>query len=395
MEPQRRIELPPHGFDDDESARQSTRRGVGEILRQKRESYGQDLPTAAAQLHIRLPYLRAVEDGRFRDLPGMAYAAGFIRSYGEYLGLDGEELVRRFREEVTAVDRQVRLSVRTVVSEGRFPGGAVLLLSAVLTMLAYGAWYYLTDRHKSLISPVPEVPAQLRAILGKEVPTNVATALPAVKPPGSVSKTDHLGMGRPAVAQGAASSAPAAGTTVASKPPPAEPASGPPTTEPTAGPALASSSSTSPAVTPGVATAPEPAPPATSVLVDVGDLAPLPTEFTALLAAAGARGGQPSEPMEELVLANPGARVRLVAHMDCWIQIADKTGKSYYAAVLRAGQAIEVPNQPGLLLTAGNAGGLDVLVDGEVLPPLGGVGLVRRDLPLDPAGLKSAASIPH
>jgi cytoskeleton protein RodZ len=121
----------------------------------------------------------------------------------------------------------------------------------------------------------------------------------------------------------------------------------------------------------------------------------LPTEFTALMAAAGARGGQPSEPMAELVLANPGARVRLLAHMDCWIQIADKTGKSYYAAVLRAGQAIEVPNQPGLLLTAGNAGGLDVLVDGERLPPLGGVGLVRRDLPLDPAGLKSAASIPH
>ena len=113
------------------------------------------------------------------------------------------------------------------------------------------------------------------------------------------------------------------------------------------------------------------------------------------MAAAGARGGQTSEPTAELVLANPGARVRLVAHMDCWIQIADKTGKSYYAAVLRAGQAIEVPNQPGLLLTAGNAGGLDVLVDGELLPPLGGVGLVRRDLPLDPAGLKSGPSIPH
>ena len=53
------------------------------------------------------------------------------------------------------------------------------------------------------------------------------------------------------------------------------------------------------------------------------------------------------------------------------------------------------PNQPGLLLTVGNAGGLDVLVDGQVLPPLGGVGLVRRDLPLDPLGLKSTASIPH
>jgi cytoskeleton protein RodZ len=56
---------------------------------------------------------------------------------------------------------------------------------------------------------------------------------------------------------------------------------------------------------------------------------------------------------------------------------------------LRAGQAIEVPNQPGLLLTAGNAGGLDVLVDGAQMPSLGAVWLVKRDLPLDPAGLKT------
>ncbi len=393
MEPQRRIELPPHD-PDDEGARQSTRHGVGEILRQKRESYGQDLPTAAAQLHIRLPYLRAVEDGRFRDLPGMAYAAGFIRSYGEYLGLDGEELVRRFRQEATGVDRQVRLSVRTVVSEGRFPGGAVLLLSAVLALLAYGAWYYLADRHKSLISPVPEVPAQLRAILGKEVPTNAATALPAAKPPSSAPKTDHLGLGRPAglpaaspepsTAQGAMPSQAAAGA------PPAEAD----TAQHAVGLPVATSSAT--ATARSEAPAPEPAPPpATSVQVDAADLPPLPAEFAAIVAAAGARDGQPSAPMAEVVLANPGARIKLVAHMDSWIQIADKTGKSYYAAVLRPGQAVEVPNQPGLLLTAGNAGGFDILVDGEVLPPLGGVGLVRRDLPLDPVGLKSTAGLPH
>jgi cytoskeleton protein RodZ len=142
-----------------------------------------------------------------------------------------------------------------------------------------------------------------------------------------------------------------------------------------------------------------PPPPATSVLVDVGELAPLPAEFAVILAtaqqAAGAGGARPSEPMAEVVLSNPGARVKVVAHMDSWIQIADKAGKSYYAAVLRAGQAIEVPNQPGLLLTAGNAGGLDILVDGEVLPPLGGVGLVKRDLPLDGMGLKSTTNIPH
>ena len=338
MESQQSMEPRREDRDDGADYIPHTPEGIGEILRRRRESYGQDLPTVAAQLHIRLAYLRAVESGRFKDLPGMAYAAGFVRSYGDYLGLDGEELVRLFREEVAGVDRQVPLNVPIVTSEGRIPGGAILLLSGFLALLAYGAWYYLADRHKSFLDLVPEVPYQLRAILGKEVPTNVATAPPVVKPQSTVI-----------AAQGATG-------TGAQNP---ETPSGPP---------------------------------ATTVLAEPGDLPLSPMEFDALLAAHQPPGpdGQPAPPPAQVVMASPGARVKLVARMDSWVQINDKTGKTYYSAVLRAGQAIEVPNQPGLLLTAGNAGGLDILVDGSPTPSLGAVGLVKRDLPLDPAGLKTA-----
>ena len=85
------------------------RESVGAVLRQKRESFRQDLDTVAGQLHIRLSYLQAIEDGRFKDLPGMTYASGFVRSYADYLGLDGEEMVRRFREEIAGMNRQVQL----------------------------------------------------------------------------------------------------------------------------------------------------------------------------------------------------------------------------------------------------------------------------------------------
>ena len=214
MEPQQRMEHLPE--DRDDGGLPPFQEGVGEILRRRRESYGQDLPTVASQLHIRLTYLRAVETGRFKDLPGMAYASGFVRSYGDYLGLDGEELVRLFREEVAGVDRQVRLNVPIVASEGRIPGGAVLLLSGFLAVLAYGVWYYLADRNKSLLDLVPEVPSQLRAILGKEVPTNVATVPPMVKPQSAT-----------APAQGGTATAPAQGNAApASAPDPAVPSRG-------------------------------------------------------------------------------------------------------------------------------------------------------------------------
>jgi cytoskeletal protein RodZ len=398
MEPQYRTETPQEQHSEAAGAAppMPTRESVGALLRRKREGFRQDLDTVAGQLHIRLAYLKAIEDGRFKDLPGLTYASGFVRSYADYLGLDGEEMVRRFREEIAGMDRQVQLIFPSLATEGKIPSGAVLLLSGFLAVLAYGVWYYLADRQKSFLDLVPEVPSQLRALLGSQPATNTASTGGETKP---------------------------AGGTVAS-----------------AGPA---GSHDTPVVAPPAAVV-APPPPATTVLVNPGDLPPLPGEIEGLLAAvqAASLGTQPAasnamsstvassagpslppaapataapatttaatnsqassaaadtaaggqKPAGQVVVANPGAHVKLTARMDSWVQIYDKAGKSYFSAVLRAGQTIEVPNQPGLLLTTGNIGGLDILIDGQALAALGSVGLVKRDLPLDIAQLKSASA---
>jgi cytoskeleton protein RodZ len=46
-----------------------------------------------------------------------------------------------------------------------------------------------------------------------------------------------------------------------------------------------------------------------------------------------------------------------------------------------------VPEEKGLLLTTGNAGGIEISVNGKKLKSLGTVGLVKRDIPLDPKKL--------
>jgi cytoskeleton protein RodZ len=402
MEPQYRTETPQDEHSEAAGAAppMPARESVGALLRRKREGFRQDLYTVAGQLHIRLAYLKAIEDGRFKDLPGLTYASGFVRSYADYLGLDGEEMVRRFREEIAGMDRQVQLIFPSLATEGKIPSGAVLLLSGFLAVMAYGVWYYLADRQKSFLDLVPEVPSQLRALLGSQPATNTASTGAEAKP-----------------AAGAVASAGPAGSHDTPIAPP-------------------------PAVAP-------PPPLATTVLVNPGDLAPLPGEINGLIAAAQAAslgtqpaasnamsstvaagtvassttpslppaapattapaataaatasqasgasadtaaGGQKSA--GQVVVASPGAHVKLTARMDSWVQIYDKAGKSYFSAVLRAGQTIEVPNQPGLLLTTGNIGGLDILIDGQALAALGSVGLVKRDLPLDVAQLKSASA---
>jgi cytoskeleton protein RodZ len=56
--------------------------------------------------------------------------------------------------------------------------------------------------------------------------------------------------------------------------------------------------------------------------------------------------------------------------------------------VLRAGETWQVPAKPTLLLTTGNAGGTELVVDGQPTGSLGGDGVVRRDLPLDAEAIK-------
>ena len=104
--------------------------GVGELMRLTRERLGHELQTVANQLRIRLSYLEAIEDARFRDLPGTTYAVGFVRSYADYLGLDGADIVRRFREEAARIHGQTKLVFPALTAEGKLPRAAVLLVSA-------------------------------------------------------------------------------------------------------------------------------------------------------------------------------------------------------------------------------------------------------------------------
>src|SRR5262245_50716377 len=93
----------------DEYAGSGSATRVGADMRGARERLGWELPAIAAHLRIRLPYLEAIEDGRIADLPGNAYAVGFLRTYAQALGLDPDETARRFREEATHVNRKTEL----------------------------------------------------------------------------------------------------------------------------------------------------------------------------------------------------------------------------------------------------------------------------------------------
>jgi cytoskeleton protein RodZ len=71
---------------------------IGRRLQAAREALGITLDTAEEEIKIRRKYLEGLELGRQADLPGEAYLKGFLRTYGNYLGLDGTALVAEYKQ---------------------------------------------------------------------------------------------------------------------------------------------------------------------------------------------------------------------------------------------------------------------------------------------------------
>ena len=114
---------------------------AGADLRAARERVGWSLPDIATALHIRSQYLEALEAGHIDALPGNAYALGFLRSYAGMLGLDPNEVARRFKAEAAAVNEKTRLAFPVPVPERGVPAGAVVLLGVLLAVGAYAGWF--------------------------------------------------------------------------------------------------------------------------------------------------------------------------------------------------------------------------------------------------------------
>lgn len=71
---------------------------IGTLLSAARQEFGLSTHDVSETLHIRAIYLDALEDGRFGQLPGAAYARGYLRAYASYLQLDPDEILRRFEQ---------------------------------------------------------------------------------------------------------------------------------------------------------------------------------------------------------------------------------------------------------------------------------------------------------
>ena len=83
---------------------------VGDILRRERERQELTIQDVEQGTSIRAVYIEALENGEYDKLPGEVYAKGFIKNYGNFLELNGEDLVRQFIAEITPAVAEPEIS---------------------------------------------------------------------------------------------------------------------------------------------------------------------------------------------------------------------------------------------------------------------------------------------
>jgi cytoskeletal protein RodZ len=376
---------------------------VGAMLRAERQRQGYDLPTVSTSLRIRAPYLEAIEEGQFGDLPGPTYVVGFIRSYAEFLSLDPKDVLARLKGEEAGSIAKAELYLPRPVPEGRVPGGAILLVCVLLAAAVYGGWYYMSSTGRKLADLVPPLPDRLAGAFESKPTADAKTAevrvaeqkapdtkpgelkpsapaVPPAPPPALTAASPHGAESQPpssvepAVGAAPAKSAPPSSVVAALAPPiPPRPAADPTPAPPvSAGPVSAGREPTEelgaeaprPSASPGSALAAQPPAP------------PPPVAAAATQTVSASPALPPGGKIYNPNLADSHVQVKVI--QDSWVAIRDGNGELVMGRQLRPGDIYRVPDRQGLHMRIGNAGGVFVTIDGVDSPILGVSGQVRE-----------------
>ena len=318
---------------------ETTQESVGSYLKQQREAQKLSLKDISAAINVRTGQLVAIEDGNLKDLPGMVYAVGFVRSYATHLGLDSDDAVARFKQEhASAAPAQPELAVQTPEQENQLPTSFMLTGAGIGLFLVITIWFVFlkTGAPTEEKDVIPEVPAHLQADVSDTLtdPTLESDTKDIL---GDLAAADTPQISTDSTTQNT--------TAVTANTQPTSPATEPVTQEPV------------------TKVLKQPKKPITPQTINKTQTA------------------------QTFGVPRSRSRVSLKSIDSSWVQVKDKNGKSLFQKVLRPGQIYRAPKEPGLKLTTANAGGLEVYVDGKKVEPFGKKGDIIHGISLNPADI--------
>lgn len=131
---------------------------LGRMLSEARAEKGLELADIAELTHVRQDYLRAIEEGRYSDLPEDVYSRNFVRLFAQTVGLPADRALEIYQTErqraggLTTIEERLEkerrgepppvMRRRAVTYRGPRLGPTVLTLLLVVGLVALAVWGY-------------------------------------------------------------------------------------------------------------------------------------------------------------------------------------------------------------------------------------------------------------
>ncbi len=173
---------------------------VGRRLKQARVEQGLALEQAAEEMRLSVDVLGALEADRFDILGAQVFVRGHLRQYAQLLGLDADELMRRYEAEDHPSDEPI-VSLQPIrlrdAAEFRVWVSVGIVLLVIVALLFW--WWAnpeditdssVTRSQPSLVEPVPEVESDVLSPVGEQPqvdPIPVPVQVPEEEPQPAVS----------------------------------------------------------------------------------------------------------------------------------------------------------------------------------------------------------------
>jgi cytoskeleton protein RodZ len=308
---------------------------IGETLRRERLKKNLDLNQVSNQLKIAPRFLEAIEEEQFDRLPGTVFAKAFVRQYARALGLEEEEFAGQVKQllEPPPVEAQFAQALHEnktapihvppveewETQRGRdfkWPSWIPATGLVIVAMLACSFVYAWWQRDRHTVSAQGPSAAQQQ--------TAVATTPAANSVPGTLTSAQKPAEEPPAPAEAAV----------------------PDVTKPAEKP---------------VEKAAEVAPPKTTAPAEGSPAVAAPKETEAI-----AETPKPNGPVHVVVTADE----------DVWVS-ARADGKYLFSSTLGAHESRKLDGSGNVTLRLGNAGGVNITVNGRPIGPVGGKGQAR------------------
>lgn len=151
----------------------------GSYLKHQRELRGISLEDIALSTKVNVRFLQALEENRFEELPGEVFIKGYIRSYGQAIGSNIDELLAAYMEATGKREsgetseappaKSQPTPEREAAAPSSYPWKAILGFAVALALIAGGGYWVTTQKitapQKTSSVPEPTPPQEVDNLL--------------------------------------------------------------------------------------------------------------------------------------------------------------------------------------------------------------------------------------